>query len=156
MASRLQREIKQDRPFDLLEEEVFLNLQRTADALLRRVAETLKAVDLTPTQYNALRILRGAGDEGLPCSEVGNRMVTRDPDVTRLLDRLEKRDLVERSRDSRDRRVITVRIVERGAELVDTIGAKVTASLQEDLSPLGPDRLRILNQLLEEARGSEE
>src|SRR4051812_98410 len=110
----LKTELKQDKDFGSLEEEVFLNLQRTSDALMRGLVDALKAADLTPTQYNALRILRGAGEEGILCREVGERMVTRDPDVTRLLDRLESRGLVERTRASHDRRAIIARIRDSG------------------------------------------
>jgi DNA-binding MarR family transcriptional regulator len=152
---RLGREIKQERPFATLEEEVFLNLQRTADALSRRLVETLKQSDLTPTQYNALRILRGAGDDGLPCREVGERMVTRDPDVTRLLDRMEARGFVARGRDGRDRRVITVRITEQGRSVLDATDPSVSALLVSALAHLGRERLRSLNELLEAARGAQ-
>jgi DNA-binding MarR family transcriptional regulator len=150
--AKLKTEIKQERPFGSLEEEVFLNLQRTADALTRRLVETLKRADLTPTQYNALRILRGAGEAGIPCREVGERMVTRDPDVTRLLDRLEARGLVARSRDVRDRRVITARITDGGAAVLETIDPHVARLLADELAHLGRERLTALNALLEDAR----
>src|SRR5919108_1101542 len=106
MARRLRMEIHQTKPFASLEEEAFLNLQRTADALLHGLEAALKPAGLSPSQYNVLRILRGAEAEGLACREVGERMVTRDPDITRLLDRLEARGLVMRARDREDRRVI--------------------------------------------------
>jgi DNA-binding MarR family transcriptional regulator len=99
MARDLQSEIKQRKPFQVREEELYLNIVRTADLLGRKGVELLKEADLSPNQYNVLRILRGAGAEGLACGEIGERMVTRDPDITRLLDRLEKRELVKRSRD---------------------------------------------------------
>src|SRR3972149_8309817 len=89
MAGRLQAEIKQKKPFRTLEQEAFLNLLRTTDALLRGQAKVLKSVGLSHPQYNVLRILRGAGPHGLACREVCERLITRDPDVTRLLDRLE-------------------------------------------------------------------
>src|SRR5436190_8655860 len=87
------------------EEAAFLDLLRTTDLLSRRLAVVLKKEDLSSTQYNVLRILRGAPD-GLPCGEIANRMITRDPDVTRLLDRLEKRELISRHREARDRRTV--------------------------------------------------
>ena len=90
MAAKLKDEIKQGKPFESLQAEVFLNLMRTADALSRGVEEILKLAGLSNTQYNVLRILRGAGEQGLCCREVADRMITRDPDITRLLDRLEK------------------------------------------------------------------
>src|SRR6266498_3305132 len=105
--SGIREEIKQLKPFNSVEEEVLLALLRTADQVGRRGAEVMKPFDLSPTQYNALRILRGGGEKGLPCSEIGERMINRDPDITRLLDRLVKRDLVERRREEKDRRVIT-------------------------------------------------
>ena len=101
MARGLQAELKQNVPFTSREQEAYLSLLRTADTLQSRVEAKLKEFGLTGTQYNALRILRGAGQEGIPCSEIGERMITRDPDITRLLDRLQKRGLVERSRDCR-------------------------------------------------------
>jgi DNA-binding MarR family transcriptional regulator len=116
--SKIAQELKQNKPFAALEVEAFLNLVRTADQLGRGVAALLKAHDLTPTQYNVLRILRGAEPDGLPCGEIGARLVTFDPDTTRLLDRLEKRRLTSRSRDSADRRVVVVRITREGLDLL--------------------------------------
>src|SRR5437588_5336908 len=95
----------------------FLDLQRTCDLLTRGPARILKNEDLSPTQYNVLRILRGAPD-GLPCGEIANRMITRDPDITRLLDRLEKRGLISRCRESKDRRMVTARITTEGSKLL--------------------------------------
>ena len=111
---RLQTEIQQTKPFESFEEETFLNLQRTAEALMHGLEAGLKPAGLSPSQYNVLRILRGAGAEGLACGGIAERMVTRDPDMTRLLDRLEARGLVMRARDRADRRVITVRITPEG------------------------------------------
>src|SRR5215831_15188507 len=91
------------------EEAAFLDLLRTCDLLSRGPARVLKEEDLSPTQYNVLRILRGAPD-GLPCGEIADRMITRDPDVTRLLDRLEKRGLISRWREAKDRRMVLARI----------------------------------------------
>src|ERR1700679_1804508 len=95
------------------EETAFLDLLRTADMLTRGADWVLKSEDLSHTQYNVLRILRGA-PQGLPCGEIGSRMITRDPDVTRLLDRMEKRSLISRARESEDRRMVTVRITTEG------------------------------------------
>ena len=86
------------RPGSCPEEAAFIELLRTTDMLSRRLAQVIKAEDLSPNQYNVLRILRGA-PEGLTCGEIGNRMITRDPDITRLLDRMEKRALVSRCRE---------------------------------------------------------
>src|SRR5689334_6538020 len=98
------------------EEAAFLNLLRTTEMLSRPLAQLLKTEDLSPAQYNVMRILRGAS-EGLTCREVGDRMITRDPDITRLLDRLEKRRLISRKRDDKDRRVVSTRITEQGLDL---------------------------------------
>ena len=99
---RMPRELRcepggHERQKPLAEQEVFLGIQRTGDVLMRDLEEVLKPAALSPTQYNVLRILRGAGDDGLPCGSIAERMITRDPDVTRLLDRLEARELIHRS-----------------------------------------------------------
>src|SRR6266550_6254425 len=91
------------------EEAAFVDLWRTCDLLSRGLAQILKAEDLSSTQYNVLRILRGSPD-GLPCGEIASRMITRDPDITRLLDRLEKRCLISRCRENKDRRMVMARI----------------------------------------------
>ena len=94
MGKGIQAEIQQTKPFTSLEDEALVALQRTADRLHWRLSEMLKPHGLSPTQYNALRILRGAGDQGRACSEIAERMINRDPDITRLVDRLERRGLV--------------------------------------------------------------
>jgi DNA-binding MarR family transcriptional regulator len=152
MARRLRTEIHQTKPFASLEEEAFLNLQRTGDALLHGLEAALKPAGLSPSQYNVLRILRGAEAEGLACREVGERMVTRDPDITRLLDRLEARGLVMRARDREDRRVITVRITPEGLRLLQALEAPVAELPRRQLGPLGEAQLRTLIELLQVAR----
>src|SRR5215469_17927126 len=99
------------------EEAAFLDLLRTTDILTRGPAQVLKAGELSATQYNVLRILRGA-EGGLTCTEIGNRMITRDPDITRLLDRLEKRTLISRCREVKDRRTVVARITPEGLKLL--------------------------------------
>lgn len=121
MPGRLADEIKQTKPFANLRQEVYLNLIRTTDEMAREVEDVLKTVHLSQTQYNVLRILRGAGDLGLPCGEIANRMLTHDPDITRLVDRLERRGLVQRSRNQTDRRVVTVQITAAGLELIASL-----------------------------------
>ena len=116
--SRLQSELKQNVPFRSREQEAYLALLRTTDALQTSVESQLNEFGLTGTQYNALRILRGAEPDGLPCSEIGERMITHDPDVTRLLNRLEKRGLVKRTRAKTDRRVIYGKISAAGLKLL--------------------------------------
>jgi DNA-binding MarR family transcriptional regulator len=149
---KLQREIKQNRPIESLEEEAYLNVQRTANVLVQGLAEVLKRHDLTPTQYNVLRILRGAGDHGLTAGDVGDRMITRDPDVTRLLDRLEKRGLVERWRCTEDRRVVWTRITPAGQEAIAPLDAQIAEMHVAQLGHLGHDRLGELIELLERVR----
>ena len=152
MAGRIQAEIKQTKPLGSLEEEVFLNVQRTANVLAQRITDLLRGHDLTPAQYNVLRILRGAGQDGLTASDIAGRMITRDPDVTRLVDRLEKRGLVERWRCSEDRRVVWTRLSQGGRALIDPLDAPVDELHREMLAHMQPDRLQLLVELLEEAR----
>ena len=133
------------------EEVTFLELLRTTDTLSRKLSEVLKAEELSSNQYNVLRILRGAPD-GLPCGEIGNRMITKDPDITRLLDRLERRNLIVRSRDTRDRRMVTGRITQDGLELLARTDEPVRDAHRSQLGHLGRDRLRALNELLLIAR----
>ena len=152
MANGIQAEIKQSKPFGSLQEEAFLALQRTADQLQGRVAEMLKPYGLSPTQYNALRILRGAGDSGLACSEIGERMINRDPDITRLLDRLQRRGLVRRARDRQDRRVIMAHITAAGSKLLKDLDRPVEEFQQRLLGGLRQQQLKDLVRLLCAAR----
>lgn len=152
MPGSLQRDLKQSKPFDSLEEEVFLNLQKTAETLIGGLAEALKPFDLTATQYNVLRILRGAGNDGIPCREVSERMVNRDPDVTRLLDRLEARGLVARTRLVSDRRVVMARIADAGQRLLVRADPAVSAFLRTAMSRIEPSGMRLLNESLEALR----
>jgi DNA-binding MarR family transcriptional regulator len=133
------------------EEMAFLDLLRTTDILSRRLIPVLKAADLSATQYNVLRILRGA-PEGLACGEIAGRMITRDPDVTRLLDRLEKRGLISRSRETRDRRTVMTRITPAGLKLLSRLDGPVRAAHRRQLGHLGRNRLRALTELLGAAR----
>ncbi|MBI3695976.1 MAG: MarR family transcriptional regulator [Acidobacteria bacterium] len=141
MAAKIQAEV-----------EAFLNLQRTADVLLRGIEAVLKPFGFSPTQYNVLRILRGAGPEGLACRHIGDRMLTRDPDITRLLDRLEARKLVSRTREQKDRRVLTTRVTEAGLEILKQLDAPIAQAHRKQLGHLGEARLRTLSSLLELAR----
>jgi DNA-binding MarR family transcriptional regulator len=151
----IQAEIRQSKPFSSLEEETFVALMRTADQLAGHGADMLKAHGLSPTQYNALRILRGAGDIGLACREIGQRMINRDPDITRLIDRMERRGLVRRSREGKDRRVITTRITPAGLELLAKLDRPVHEFHLQLLGGMGEKRLRSLVRLLEAARQPE-
>lgn len=130
-----------------LEEQVFVGLQRAADALARNAEKLLKTADISPTQYNVLRILRGS-PEGLPCSEIGKRMITRDPDITRLLDRLEKRALISRCREQEDRRMVLTRITPQGLKLLAELDEPVLEIHRSQLGHMSRERLRSLLQLL--------
>ncbi len=129
------------------EETLFLDLLRTTDLLSRRLAQVLKTEDLSSTQYNVLRILRGA-PEGLPCGEIGNRMITRDPDITRLLDRLERRQLITRRRDSMDRRTVLTHISSEGLTVLARLDGPVRAAHRQQLGHLGKSRVQTLSKLL--------
>ncbi len=133
------------------EEQAFLELLRTTDLLSRGLARILKTEDLSSTQYNVLRILRGA-PEGLPCGEIANRMITRDPDVTRLLDRLEKRGLISRNREERDRRTVLARAMPAGLKLLAGLDEPIQAAHHKQLGHLGRERLRELTELMGLAR----
>jgi DNA-binding MarR family transcriptional regulator len=152
MVRRLREEIQQQRPFESLEQEAVLNVLRTADVLLQRITAVLKPFKLSHSQYNVLRILRGAGPEGLACRAIGERMITRDPDITRLLDRLEVRGLLTRTRDQKDRRVITARITAEGRRLLEELDQPMAEVDRQPLHHLGEQRLQTLIQLLELAR----
>jgi DNA-binding MarR family transcriptional regulator len=152
MARGLQAELKQKVPFTSREQEAYLALLRTADALQSSMESKLKEFGLTGTQYNALRILRGAGPVGLPCSEIGGRMITRDPDITRLLNRLEKRGFVERTRNQHDRRVIYGKITATGQKLLREMQEPVEKHARELLRHVSQAELRRLVDLLESVR----
>ena len=133
------------------EESAYLDLLRTTDLLSRRLVPVLKDEDLSATQYNVLRILRGS-PAGLPCGEIASRMITRDPDVTRLLDRLEKRNLISRCRETKDRRTVVVRITPDGLKVLARLDSPVQAAHRRLLGHLGGERLRELTALLEACR----
>jgi DNA-binding MarR family transcriptional regulator len=145
---------KPRKPSHRLEQEAFLSLQRTADLLARGAEGVIKRSGLSGTQYNVLRILRGAGPSGLCCGEVAERMITHDPDITRLLDRLEKRGLVVRARESKDRRVITVRIAPQGLGILSKLDEPIAELHRQQLRHLGKRRLQLLKEILEIARGT--
>jgi DNA-binding MarR family transcriptional regulator len=148
----IQAEIKQAKPFSSLEEDALLSLQRTADQLQWRIFKLLKPYGVSPTQYNALRILRGAKEQGRSCSEIAERMINRDPDITRLIDRLERRGLVQRAREKKDRRVVTARITPAGLELLKELDRPVEEFNRKMLGHLGEQKLKRLIKLLGVAR----
>jgi len=140
------------KPFASLEEEVYLEIRRTSEVVARWAVETLKPSRLTPSQFNVLRILRGARPASMSSREISERMVTHDSDLTRLLDRLEGSGWISKSRDERDRRVVNVRITNAGLKVVEEASSAVRARLQSTLGPLGPRKLGTLADLLERVR----
>ena len=152
MPGKLQEEIRQTRPFEQIEEEAVLNVVRTAEVLQRTIADFLKRFDLSSVQYNVLRILRGAGAAGATCSQIGERLLTRDPDITRLLDRMEARGLIARGLSSADRRAVITRISGTGLTLVGSIDKPIRAMTQAKLGSFGRDALAGLVTELERMR----
>ena len=150
--SQLARELKQTRPFASPVQEAVLSIKRTAALLDLRLAELLRPFGLTPTQYNVLRILRGAGAEGLPRCEVQGRLVAPVADTTRLLDRLETVGFVARTRSTEDRRVVTSKITPRGLAVLDKVAAPLKELEQNEVGQLSDARLRTLIGILDEVR----
>ncbi len=152
MSANLRDEIRQTRPFSSAEQEAYLSLGRTWAVLEHQLAEALKPHGITATQYNVLRILRGAGEKGLCRGEVMERMIARVPDATRLLDRMEVAGLIERARDSEDRRFVTTRITAEGIRMLEELDEPVSALHQRQFGALDEERLRDLIELLSLAR----
>jgi DNA-binding MarR family transcriptional regulator len=152
MPSSLQVELRQRKPFATLEQEALLSIARTAAVLEHSTAEALKPYGLTPTQYNALRILRGAEPDGLGRNQVRDRLVARVPDATRLLERLGEMGLAVRAREGQDRRIVRTRITRAGLKLLDRLDNVVQQLHQKQLGHLGERKLRTLIDLLAEAR----
>ncbi len=125
MVSKLKIEIKQKADFVSLEEEANLNVVRTAEHLGSKIADLFKRFGLTATQYNALRIFRGARPDGLACGEIGERMLTKESDITRLLDRLEARGLISRERPASNRRTVITKITADGESLLAELDVPV-------------------------------
>lgn len=152
MPRSIQAELQQKKPFRTLEEAAAVSLARTAAVLEYAVAEVLRHHGLTPTQYNVLRILRGAEPDGLGRNEVRARMVFRVSDATRLLDRLERMGLAERTRGGEDRRVVVARITRKGLDRLAPLDGEIERFHREKLGHLGQRKLRSLLHLLAEAR----
>lgn len=152
MRGQLRTDTTPQKPLQTTEQEAFLQLLRTADTLFQGLAAILKPVGLSPSQYDLLQILRDVEADGLACRAVAERMLTRDPDITRLLDRLEARGLVTRSRERKDRRVITTRITPEGLRLILELDAPIGQLHTRQLGHMGEQRLRALICLLEVAR----
>jgi len=135
-----------------LENRIFVALLETADTLAQEAEQLLKAAGLTGAQYNVLRILRGAEPKGLACRAIGDRMISHDPDMTRLLDRMEKHGLITRERQSDDRRVVKTRISAQGLSLLKTLDQPVRDLHKRQFRHMSAPRLKILSDLLEEVR----
>jgi len=154
MANRILEEIRQTKPFESSRQEAALNVMRTADALKRGLDLLLKRHGITSAQYNVLRILRGAGERGLHCSGIAERMITAEPDITRLLMRMERLGLLERRRDGIDRRMVTAFATERSLQLLDEVEMPLH-DLQEHHFALLSDRdIEALIGGLEKVRAS--
>ncbi len=150
----LRDELKMGKPFKSLEEEAILSIARTAALIEHGGAEAFKPYGLTTTQYNVLRILRGAGQEGLCRNEVGERLVTKVPDVTRLLDRMEAAGLIVRERGGQDRRFVATRITDKAQKLLEKIDRELPAMHARQLGHVSQKRLRELISILEEVRNA--
>lgn len=148
----LQDEIRKKKPFDLPEEEAYLNLLRTTGVLVADFERLFKEYGISEPKYNVLRILRGAGGDGLPCLDVAGRMITRVPDITRLVDRLEQQSLVRRHRTERDRRVVLVSITDKGLKVLADLDEPTVRLLREQLRHMTADELAALSRLLAKAR----
>jgi MarR family transcriptional regulator, organic hydroperoxide resistance regulator len=135
-----------------LEDRVFVAILKAADELGQEAEQLIRTADLTGTQYNVLRILRGAGPEGLACRAIGDRMITHDPDITRLLDRMEKRELITRERQKDDRRVVKTRITPQGLALIKTLDQPVRDLHKRQFRHMAGARLKTLYDLLEKIR----
>jgi DNA-binding MarR family transcriptional regulator len=131
---------------------LFVAFMQIADSFGAQVEQVVKTAGLTAAQYNVLRILRGAGRAGLACREIGARMISRDPDITRLLDRMEKRNLITRERQSDDRRVIKTFVTPEGLELLKTLDRPVSALHKRQFQGMPPAKLKVLASILEEIR----
>lgn len=148
MSATLREDLRQNKPFTSLHQEAHLNVVRTSAGLLDAVDELLKPHGISGTQYNVLRILRGAEPDGLCRNELRDRMLTRMPDMTRLLDRMEEAGLVVRTRDAEDRRLVLTRIAKAGRRLVDELDEPVNHLHKDLLGHLSAAQLRTLVELL--------
>jgi DNA-binding MarR family transcriptional regulator len=152
MTPDLREDLRQRKPFTSLEQEAQLNVVRTASLLVDSFEQMLRPYGITATQYNVLRILRGAEPDGLCRNELRDRMLTRMPDVTRLLDRMEDAKLVARARDSEDRRLVSTRITPKGLRLLDELDEAVTQEHMRRFHHLNKTQLKSLIELLNAVR----
>ena len=152
MTPDLREDLRQRKPFTSLEQEAQLNVVRTASLLVDSFEQMLKPYGITATQYNVLRILRGAEPAGLCRNELRDRMLTRMPDVTRLLDRMEDAKLVARARGSEDRRLVSTRITSKGLRLLDELDEAVSQEHMRRFHHLNKTQLKSLIELLNAVR----
>jgi DNA-binding MarR family transcriptional regulator len=138
-----------------MEAGLFVAFMRIADAFGTQAEQVIKTTGLTAAQYNVLRILRGAGPAGLACREISERMISRDPDITRLLDRMEKRNLITRKRQSDDRRVVKAFITPQGLELLKILDRPVSALHKRQFQDIAPAKLKVLAGMLGEIRSQQ-
>ena len=154
MPNKMLEEIKQSRPFTSRQQEAALNVLRTADALKRDVDRLLKRRGISSAQYNVLRILRGAGVRGMHCGGIAERLITAEPDITRLLMRMEKLGLLLRRRSGHDRRVVTVTATARGLQLLEEVDRPLHELQKQQFALLNETDLERLISALEKTRES--
>lgn len=152
MALTLQNEIQQKKPFRSIYEEAELNMVRTTSIITDEMAQAFKPFGITGAQYNVLRILKGSEGEGLCRNSVRDRMLTRMPDMTRMLDRMEEAGLVKRERDSKDRRHVTTHITAAGKKILKDLEGVIASHQQKQLGHMSEKDLRLLIELLTKAR----
>ncbi len=150
--SELTREIKQSKPFPSLEQEVYLNLQRTAYLARLEILSVLESFDLTDVQYNVLRILRGAGEHGLSVEDVGDRLIVKDSDTTKWLESLRGRELIKLEKGTHDGRIKIVKITSKGLTILNDLDEPMLSRSQVILGHFGKDDLEHFNALLVLAR----
>lgn len=148
----LAEEIQQSKPFKSIEIELYLNLIKTYESLNHEFFQLFKKNGITESQYNVMRIILGSGSGGIPMQKIGERMLARDPDVTRLVDRLERSKLVKRERSSQDRRVIFILLTPTGKKLLDKLNHPILKIHDHQLSHMSKAKMKKLNELLFEAR----
>jgi DNA-binding MarR family transcriptional regulator len=150
--SHLQQELGKSQPFSVLEQEVYLNLVRTHAVLSDKVAELFKKYNLSQPLYNVLKVVARAGGVGTPSQSIAQYMLVRDPDITRLVDRLQKDRLIAREKDERDRRIVLVKVTELGLEIIQILDPLIWDLHQQQLGHLNQEKLELLNELLVAAR----
>ena len=150
--STLHEELGESQPFRVPEQEAYLNLVRTHALLSDEVAELFKQHDLSQPLYNVLKVVARMGRTGMPSQSIAQYMVARDPDITRLVDRLQKDRLIERERDEQDRRIVRVRVTQSGLDAIEKLDPLIWKLHQQQLGHLSQEKLELLNQLLVEAR----